>query len=174
MLRRVALVRTDVSKELSTFFIRAIRTGELGTTLAITSNRRTLRRNTKWIVLFRTARGYCWHFTITFVSTFTSSLPFLDSGFQLRTFDFLCVSELSAPYSSSSQQLIPWGLLTEWLLTKLFCLEHRLTDRMERAVPLLRYTCCVCIYWGALINVTQPLPSNCRRSQNHYLTTAVV
>jgi hypothetical protein len=45
MLRRVALVRTDVSEELSASFIRVTRIGELGKTLAITSNRRTLRRN---------------------------------------------------------------------------------------------------------------------------------
>jgi hypothetical protein len=41
ILRRVALVRTDVSEELSASFIRATRIGELGTTLALTSNRRT-------------------------------------------------------------------------------------------------------------------------------------
>jgi hypothetical protein len=40
MLRRVALVRTDVSEELSAYFIRAIRIGGLGTTLAVTSKRR--------------------------------------------------------------------------------------------------------------------------------------
>jgi hypothetical protein len=44
MLRRVALLRTDVSEELSASFIRVI-IGELGTTLAVTSNPRTLRRN---------------------------------------------------------------------------------------------------------------------------------
>jgi hypothetical protein len=38
MLRRVALVRTDVSEELSASFIRVTRIGELGTTLAVTSN----------------------------------------------------------------------------------------------------------------------------------------
>jgi hypothetical protein len=43
MLRRVALVRTDVSEELSLSFIRVTRIDELGTTLAVTSNRRTLR-----------------------------------------------------------------------------------------------------------------------------------
>jgi hypothetical protein len=47
MLRPVALVRTDVSEEFSASFIRVTRIGELGTTLAVTSNRRTLRRNTK-------------------------------------------------------------------------------------------------------------------------------
>jgi hypothetical protein len=41
-LRRVALVRTDVSEELSASFIRMTRIGELGTTLAVISNRRTL------------------------------------------------------------------------------------------------------------------------------------
>jgi hypothetical protein len=46
MLRSVALVRTDVSEELSTFFIKVTRIGELGTTLAVTTNRGTLRRNT--------------------------------------------------------------------------------------------------------------------------------
>jgi hypothetical protein len=45
MLRRVALVRTDVSEEPSASFIRVTRIGELETTLAVTSNRRTLRRN---------------------------------------------------------------------------------------------------------------------------------
>jgi hypothetical protein len=41
MLRHVALVRTDVSEEPSASFNRVTRIGELGTTLAATSNRRT-------------------------------------------------------------------------------------------------------------------------------------
>jgi hypothetical protein len=41
----VALVRTDVSEELSASFIRVTRIGELGTTLALTSNLSTLQRN---------------------------------------------------------------------------------------------------------------------------------
>jgi hypothetical protein len=51
MLCRVALVRTDVSEDLSASFIRVTRFGELWTTLAVTSNRRTLRRNTKGTIL---------------------------------------------------------------------------------------------------------------------------
>jgi hypothetical protein len=47
MLRRVDLVRTDVSEELSATFIRVTRIGELGTTLALTSNRRKMPRNTR-------------------------------------------------------------------------------------------------------------------------------
>jgi hypothetical protein len=42
MLRRVALVLTDVSEELRASIIRDTRNGELGTTLAVTSKRRTL------------------------------------------------------------------------------------------------------------------------------------
>jgi hypothetical protein len=45
MLRRVALVKTDVSEELTAPFIRVTIIGELGTTLAVTSNRRTLQSN---------------------------------------------------------------------------------------------------------------------------------
>jgi hypothetical protein len=45
MLRRLALVRTDVSEAPSAYFIRVTRIGELGTS-AVTSNRRTLRSNT--------------------------------------------------------------------------------------------------------------------------------
>jgi hypothetical protein len=44
MLQHVAVVRTDVSEEGSTTFITRI--GQLGAMLAVTSNRRTLQRNT--------------------------------------------------------------------------------------------------------------------------------
>jgi hypothetical protein len=44
MLRRVALVTTDVSEEFSASFIRVSRIGELGTTLAVTNVRRKLFR----------------------------------------------------------------------------------------------------------------------------------
>jgi hypothetical protein len=47
ILRRVALEITDVSEELRASSIRVTRIGELGTRLAVTSNRRTLRRNTR-------------------------------------------------------------------------------------------------------------------------------
>jgi hypothetical protein len=43
ILRRVALVRTDVSEEHSASFMRVTRISELGTTLAVTSNRLFLR-----------------------------------------------------------------------------------------------------------------------------------
>jgi hypothetical protein len=44
ILRRVALVRTDVPEELSASIIRVTRVGELGTTLVVTSNRRSVRQ----------------------------------------------------------------------------------------------------------------------------------
>jgi hypothetical protein len=43
MLRRVTLIRTDVSEELSASFIRVTKIDELGTTQAITSNLLFLR-----------------------------------------------------------------------------------------------------------------------------------
>jgi hypothetical protein len=46
MLRRVVLVRTDISDGISAYIIRVTRIGVLGTTLAVTSSRSTLRRNT--------------------------------------------------------------------------------------------------------------------------------
>jgi demethoxyubiquinone hydroxylase (CLK1/Coq7/Cat5 family) len=48
MLRREDLIRTDVSEEISASIIRVTRVGELGTTLAVTSNRHTLRKKYKF------------------------------------------------------------------------------------------------------------------------------
>jgi hypothetical protein len=56
MLCRVAIVRTDVSEELSDSIIRVTRIGELGT-LTVTSNRRTLRRNTILVLTRGTRRN---------------------------------------------------------------------------------------------------------------------
>jgi hypothetical protein len=47
MLCLVALVRTNVSEERSASNVRVTRIGELGTMLAVTSNRRAMRRNTR-------------------------------------------------------------------------------------------------------------------------------
>jgi hypothetical protein len=47
MLRNIALVRTNVSEELSASIIMVTKIGELGTMPAVTSNPHTLRRNTK-------------------------------------------------------------------------------------------------------------------------------
>jgi hypothetical protein len=55
MLRSVALVRIDVSEELSASFIRVTRIGELGTTLGLTNNRRTRRRISILVTLMKEA-----------------------------------------------------------------------------------------------------------------------
>jgi hypothetical protein len=60
MLRRVALVRTDVSEELNASFFRVTRIGEIGTTPAVTSNRRSPRSNTKGILSRETGRSISW------------------------------------------------------------------------------------------------------------------
>jgi hypothetical protein len=46
MLRRVALVRTNVSKDVIASIIRVTGIGEIGIILAVTSNRSKLRGNT--------------------------------------------------------------------------------------------------------------------------------
>jgi hypothetical protein len=61
ILRRVALVRTDVSEELSASIVRVTGIGELGTTLAVNTNRCTLRRNTCYffyLVFLRNVRRF--------------------------------------------------------------------------------------------------------------------
>jgi hypothetical protein len=62
ILRCVALVRTDVSEELGASFIRVTRVGELGTTLAVSTNRHTLRNflqmsSSETLVLTRATRS---------------------------------------------------------------------------------------------------------------------
>jgi hypothetical protein len=54
MLRRVALVRTDVSEEHSAFIIRVKRIGELGTMLGITS---VVPSSTSLVTLMKEALG---------------------------------------------------------------------------------------------------------------------
>jgi hypothetical protein len=48
---RVAVVRTDISEERIAFIIRVKKVSELGTTLAVTSNRSTLSRSTMYAFL---------------------------------------------------------------------------------------------------------------------------
>jgi hypothetical protein len=57
LLRRMALVRTDVSEEPGASFIRVTEIGGLGTTQAATSNRRTLRRNTLVFLILGQNKG---------------------------------------------------------------------------------------------------------------------
>jgi hypothetical protein len=58
MLRPVALVRTDVSEELSATFIKVTRIGEIGTTSAVISNRRSLRIGSSGGALVHTALNF--------------------------------------------------------------------------------------------------------------------
>jgi hypothetical protein len=52
MLRRVALVRTDVSEELNASFIRVTRIGELVTTLTVTTNTPSVfLRSVRWLLV---------------------------------------------------------------------------------------------------------------------------
>jgi hypothetical protein len=53
MLRSVALARTEVSEELRVSIIRTTRIGELGTTLAVTRNRRKLCPSSPILVILK-------------------------------------------------------------------------------------------------------------------------
>jgi hypothetical protein len=48
ILRGVTIVRTDISEERSASLIQVTRIGELRTTLAVTSNRRTMPNEDVW------------------------------------------------------------------------------------------------------------------------------
>jgi hypothetical protein len=63
MLRRVAVIRTDVSKEFSASIIRVTRIGRLETTLALAGNRRTLRRKQGGVKFLRNVGSYKSHTT---------------------------------------------------------------------------------------------------------------
>jgi hypothetical protein len=76
MLRRVVLVRTDVSEKLSASIIRVKRTGELGT-LAVTSNRRTMRRNTMLLVTANVVPSSPIHVTLMMEAPSSSETPVL-------------------------------------------------------------------------------------------------
>jgi hypothetical protein len=67
MLRHVALIRADVSEELRASFIRVTRMGELGTTLAVPSNERMLRR-----YFFAVCVGWQLHLVLFLVHLFLS------------------------------------------------------------------------------------------------------
>jgi hypothetical protein len=64
MLRRVALVRTDISEERIASILRVRRIGELGTTLAVTSNRNMLLQEPHGVTSHKTA-----FFIVTAVKT---------------------------------------------------------------------------------------------------------
>jgi hypothetical protein len=57
MLRRMDLVRTDVSEEFSVSFIAVTRIDELGTMLVVTSNRRTLRKFLRFLLFLHPDEG---------------------------------------------------------------------------------------------------------------------
>jgi hypothetical protein len=93
MLRHVALVRTDVSKELSASIIRVTRIGELRT-LAATSKRRKLQRNMKYYKVQNTTTDFAFlrSFSLLLVSAnVVPSLPILFT---------LMVEELSSSETS--------------------------------------------------------------------------
>jgi hypothetical protein len=76
ILRRLALIRTDVSEDRSASIIRVTRIEELGTMLAVTSNLRTLRINTSSpILLTRIIEAICSSETSVLTRTTRHNIP---------------------------------------------------------------------------------------------------
>jgi hypothetical protein len=118
ILRRVALVRTDVSEEHGATIIRVTRIGELEATLAMTSNRRTPRRH---VGFFEVCVGCVGLFHVGYV---VNKVPL---GHVFSEFFGL----LSRPFLSSS---VIWGWYS-WprgLLTK--CIVSHHPKKQERKV----------------------------------------
>jgi hypothetical protein len=94
--RLVAVVRTDISEELSAFIIRVTRIGELRTTLAVTSNRHMLRRNKSHFVFL------CSVFYLLVTAIVVPSSPIL----VFLMMETLSSSETSVP-TKATQRNIP-------------------------------------------------------------------
>jgi hypothetical protein len=154
MLLSVALVITDVSEERITFIIRVTRIGELGTTLAVTSNRHTLHTS-KYIVTYTTA-VWCvvlWLITLRGFGLDTGFIHYGDYNYtnynyceNISTWSFLNLADGAAP---------PWRLTSR--------AEHfwfrRLTDDDSRT------------HWRRLISLCLPLTTSGCPNGNTGLTT---
>jgi hypothetical protein len=77
VLRSVALVKTDVSEELSASFTRVTTIGELGTTLAVTSNRRFLSSVSQLLVMASVVPGSSIFVTLMKETLSSSETPVL-------------------------------------------------------------------------------------------------
>jgi hypothetical protein len=79
MLLSVALVGTDISEECSAFIIRVTRIDKLGVTLAVTSNRRKLQRNTMYEISASVG-----HSSPILVTLIMDALPFSETSVPTR------------------------------------------------------------------------------------------
>jgi hypothetical protein len=78
--------------------------------------------------------------------------------------------------SASMLTFLPAGdcPTTNPTLLQLSCLQHIGTDHTENTVPLLLLPLLCRVSWDVHVIATQPLPSNGRSLESHYLATAFV
>jgi hypothetical protein len=95
MLRRVAIVRNDVSGNRIAFIISVTTIGKLGTTLAVTSNRSTLQSNTMYYQVF---------LRCMFRLLVTAKVPSLYILVTLMM-DAMCFSESSIPTRATRRNI---------------------------------------------------------------------
>jgi hypothetical protein len=109
------LKKTDISEELGASFIKVTRIGELGTTLAVTRSRRTMRGNTNCNVrqLLVTASGV--PSSPIVVTLMKETLRYSETSALTR--DTLCnISEDDILHSHCRENLKSYIALTGWTL----------------------------------------------------------
>jgi hypothetical protein len=150
--------KNDVSKELSAFFISVARIGELGITLAATSNRRTLRRNIKTLycniqedAILRKHACSRSRYLLTRVQLLHISQPLSSNGSLCRNARSCCYCSALhwSCYGTNRKRRGPriWEQVVEACFTSY--LRQQLQGSDENCINLIQWTCCTDWHWDS-------------------------